>query len=149
MMGQLEHPDFELWEERKEWFEKELESKQHPMASYLLSDQATALLVEIQSCYCAGAFLAVIILSVSIIDAQLRETEAIDNKIGTAKLLDEYFTGKDINWLRKLRNKYVHVDMDNPALTIDDQYTNRKQMEDEARRAIQMVIYAFFQSPGT
>ena len=148
-MEQLEHPDFEIWEERKGWFENELENKQHPMASYLLSDQGTALLVELQSCYCAGTFLAVIILSVSIIDAQLRETEAVDNKIGTAKLLDEYFTGKDINWLRKLRNKYVHVDIDNPALTIDDQYTNRKRMESDARRAIQMVIHAFFQSPGT
>ena len=149
MMDQLEHPDFETWEERRGWFETELENKQHPLASYLLSDQATALLVELQSCYCAGAFLTVIILSVSIIDAQLRETEASDNKIGTAKLLDEFFTGKDINWLRKLRNKYVHVDIDNPALTIDDQYTNRKQMESDARQAIQMVIHAFFQSPGT
>lgn len=148
-MEQLEHPDFEIWEERKGWFENELKNKQHPMASYLLSDQGTALLVELQSCYCAGTFLAVIILSVSIIDAQLRETEAVDNKIGTAKLLEEYFTGKDINWLRKLRNKYVHIDIDNRALTIDDQYTNRKQMESDARRAIQMVIHAFFQSPGT
>lgn len=148
-MEQLEHPVFEIWEERKGWFENELENKQHPLASYLLSDQGTALLVELQSCYCAGTFLAVIILSVSIIDAQLRETEAVDNKIGTAKLLDEYFTGKDINWLRKLRNKYVHVDIDNPALTIDDQHTNRKNMESDARRAIQMVIHAFFQSPGT
>lgn len=148
-MEQLEHPDFEIWEERKGWFENELENKQHPMASYLVSDQGTALLVELQSCYCAGAFLAVIILSVSIIDAQLRETEAMDDKIGTAKLLNEYFTGKDINWLRKLRNKYVHVDIDKPTLTIDDQYSNRKQMQSDARHAIQMVIHAFFQSPGT
>lgn len=148
-MDQLEHPDFETWKERRGWFESELESKQHPMASYLLSDQATALLVELQRCYCAGVFLTVIILSVSVIDAQLRETEAVDNKIGTAKLLDEYFTGKDINWLRKLRNKYVHFNIDNPALTIDDQYANRKQMEIDARQAIRMVIHAFFQSPGT
>lgn len=148
-MEQLDHPDFEIWEERKGWFENELENKQRPMASYVLSDQGTALLVELQSCYCAGAFLAVIILSISIIDAQLRETEAVDKKIGTAKLLDEYFTGNDINLLRKLRNKYVHLDIDNPALTIDDQYTNRKQMESDAGRAIQMVIHAFFQSQGT
>ena len=148
-MEQIEYPDFEIWEGRKRWFEEELENKQHPLASYDVSDQATALLVELQSCYCVGAFLSVIILSVSIIDAQLRETKAVDSKIGTAKLLDEYFTGRDINWLRKLRNKYVHVDIDNPALKIDDQYTNRKQMESDAERAIQMVIHAFFQSPGT
>lgn len=148
-MEQLEHPYFEIWEERKGWFENELENKQHPMASYLVSDQATALLVEIQSCYCAGAFLSVVILSVSIIDAQLRETEAVDSKIGTAKLLNEYFTGTDINWLRQLRNKYVHLNIENPAVTIEDQYGNREEMESDARRAIQMVIHAFFQSPGT
>ncbi len=148
-MEHLDHPDAEIWEERKLWFEDELERHQHPMASYLISDHATVLIVELQCCYCAGAFITTIILSVSIIDAQLRETEALDNKIGTAKLLDEFFTGNDINWLRRLRNKYVHIDIDNPALTIDDQYTNRKQMETDARRAIQMVLHAFFQSPGT
>lgn len=148
-MEQLEHPDYKIWEQRKEWIEKELESKQHPMASYLISDQATALMVDLQSCYCVGAFLSVIILSVSIIDAQLRETEAGDNKIGTAKLLDDYFTGEDIYWLRRLRNQYVHIDINNPALSIDDQYANRNQMESDARRAIQIVIHSLFQSPGT
>jgi len=148
-MDQLECPNPDSWEERRAWFERELESKQHPMASYLVSDHATSLLVELQCCYCAGAYLAVIILSVSIIDAQLRETEAMDSRIGTAKLLDEYFTGQDINWLRKLRNKYVHVDIDDPALNIDAQYSDRKEMESNARKAIEMVIHAFFQSPGT
>ncbi len=148
-MDQLEHPNFELWQERRNWFENELENKQHPLASYLVSDQATALLVELQSCFCAGAFLSVVILSISIIDAQLRETEAVDNKIGTSKLLSHYFTGVDINWLRLLRNKYVHLELDNPAVTIDDQYGKREQMESDAKRAIQMVIHAFFQSPGT
>lgn len=148
-MEHLDHPNPNTWEKRKMWFENELESKQHPMTSYLLSDQATALLVDLQSCYCSGSFIAVIILSVSIIDAQLRETEAMDDKLGTAKLLDAYYTGKDINWLRKLRNQYVHLNVDNPALVIDDQYNNRKQMEVDAKRAIEMVIHAFFQSPGT
>lgn len=148
-MEHLEYPDNKIWEDRKEWFENQLESAQHPLASYLLSDCATALLMDLQCCYCSGAWITVIILSISIIDAQLRETEACDNKIGTAKLLNQYFRGGDIIWLRKLRNNYVHLDIDNPALTIDDQYINRKQMECDARRAIQMVIHAFFQSPGT
>lgn len=119
------------------------------MASYLVNDHATALLVELQCCYCAEAFITTLILAVSIIDTQLRGTEALENKIGTAKLLDDYFTGNDINWLRRLRNKYIHVDLENPALTIDDQYNNREQMGKDARLAIQMVIHAFFQSPGT
>ena len=148
-MKQIEYPDEKLWDKRKNWFEQELEKAQHPLASYFVSDQATALVVDLQSCYSAGAFLAVVILSVSIIDAQLRETESGNKKIGTALLLDQHFTGKDIHWLRKLRNKYVHLDIDNPALTIDDQYMKGEEMEKEAQHAINMVIHAFFQSPGT
>ena len=54
----------------------------------------TVLLVELQTCYCAGTFLAVIILSVSIIDAQLRETEAVDNKNRYGKTFRWIFYGK-------------------------------------------------------
>ena len=148
-MQQIDYPDKDIWNDRKLWFEAELNRYQHPLASYTVSDHATALLVELQCCYCAGAFITTLILAVSIIDAQLRETEALDNKIGTAPLLNKYFSGKDINWLRRLRNKYVHVDINNPALTIDLQYSQREEMEIDSKRAIQMVMHAFFQSPGT
>jgi len=148
-MDQLENPIAGLWKERKSWFENRLEEGQHPLASYQVSDQATALLIDLQSCFCAGAFLAVIILSVSVIDAQLRETEAMDAKIGTARLLNQYYTGEHIDWLRRLRNRYVHVNIDSPALSVDAQYDNREQMESDARKAIQIIIHSLFQSPGT
>ena len=86
-MDQLEIPEEELWNSRREWFENELESAQHPMASYLVCDHATALLVDLMSCFCAGAYLAVVILSISIIDAQLRDTGRGDRVTGTAELL--------------------------------------------------------------
>lgn len=105
--------------------------------------------MDLQACYCAGAWLSVIILSVSVIDAQLRETEALDNGIGTAKLLDSFYLGSDINWLRKLRNTYVHLDINKPALETNIQFGNREQMEFEATKAIKMTISALFQSPGT
>lgn len=147
-MDQIEYPTIDVWESRREWFENTLEGGQYPYASYIVNDHATALLVDLQSCYCAGAWLAVIILSISIIDAQLRD-EVGDNKMNTAILLKTYFTGKDIDWLRKLRNQYVHVNLDSPALSMDDHYTNRTVMQANAERAIGMVIHAFFQDPGT
>ncbi len=148
-MEHLEHPDNKVWEDRKEWFENELESAQHPLASYLVSDHATALLVDLQCCFCSGAWIAIIILSISIIDAQLRETEACDNKIGTAELLSKYFSGSNIDWLRKLRNRYVHLNIESPLLIMDDQYYKRNKMEEDARKAVKMVLHSFFQSPGT
>lgn len=119
----------------------------HPYASYLVDDHATALLVDLQCCYCAGAWLAGIVLSISIIDAQLRM--GTDRKTGTAKLLERYFTGPDITWLRRLRNAFVHVDIDRPGLSMDDQYLNRDQMMQDAQRAVRMVVHAFFQESGT
>jgi hypothetical protein len=146
-MELLEFPDRQTWEERNTWIENEIENS--VVGSHLVSDQATALFIELQACYNIGAWLTVIILSVSIIDAHLRETEAMDNKIGTAKLLNDYYEGEDINWLRKLRNKYVHLDIDNPALEMNMQYGDRTDFKNDATKAIQMVIKAFFQNPGT
>jgi len=147
-MELLDFPNKEIWEKRNKWVEVEIENS--IVGSYLMSDHAAALFLDLQACYCIGAWLSVVILSVSVIDAHLRETEALDDKIGTAMLLDKYYYGEeDINWLRRLRNKYVHVNIDNPALEMDMQYDNRTELEADATKAIKMVINAFFQSPGT
>jgi hypothetical protein len=147
-MELLEFPDKVTWVKRRDWIENEIETS--VAGSHMVSDHATALFIELQACYCIGAWLSVIVLSISIIDAHLRETEASDNKIGTAKLLDKFYKGPDdINWLRKLRNKYVHVDIDNPALEMNMQFGDRSEIEADATKAVKMIIGAFFQSPGT
>ncbi|MBP6310887.1 MAG: hypothetical protein KA408_01355 [Flavobacteriales bacterium] len=148
-MELFEFPQKTTWEKRNAWIENEIEQSMTG-GSYLVSDHSTALFADLQACYCIGAWISVIVLSISIIDSHLRETEALNVKVGTAKLLDDYYFGKDdINWLRKLRNRYVHVDIDNPALEMNHQYLNRKQLESDATRAVKMIIQAFFQSPGT
>ena len=148
-MELLDFPDKKTWENRNKWIEAEIEQSMTGY-SYCVSDHAIALFFELQACFCIGAWLSVIILSVSVIDAHLRETEASDDKIGTAKLFDLYYEGnEDINWLRKLRNKYVHIDLDNPVLDMNIQFDKRKELEADATVAIKMVINAFFQSSGT
>ncbi|HYX08520.1 MAG TPA: hypothetical protein VE912_17445 [Bacteroidales bacterium] len=148
-MELFDFPNKEIWQKRCDWIENEIESNMTG-GSYLVSDHATALFADLQASYCIGAWLLVIVLSVSIIDAHLRETEAINDKIETAKLLNDYYEGPfDINWLRRLRNKYVHVDVDNPALKMNHQYEKREEMEQDATKAVKMIIKAFFQSPGT
>jgi hypothetical protein len=146
-MELLNCPEKEIWDKRSSWIEDQIE--QSIKGSHEVSDHATALFMDLQACYCAGAWLSVIILSVSVIDAHLRETEATNTKLGTAKLLDSYYFGMDdINWLRRLRNGYVHI-ADKPVLELNIQYDKRPELESDATRAIKMVIAAFFQSPGT
>ena len=98
--------------------------------------------------YCAGAWISVIIMSVSVIDAHLRGVEAMDDKIGTAKLLNDYYTGDNINWLRKLRNSYVHFDTDNTVLDMNAHFEDQARMEEEATTAMRMTIKALFQNHG-
>ncbi len=144
----FEYPNREIWQKRRNWLDNELE-KAETGFSYLVSDHSTALFMDMQIAYCSGAWLSVVIMSVSVIDAHLRETEAMDDKIGTAKLLTEYYEGENIDWLRQLRNRYVHHNLDKPILEMNDWFINQEQLELNATKAIEMTIKALFQNPGT
>ncbi len=72
----------------------------------------------------------------------------MDYKIGTAKLLKDYYEGNDIDWLRKLRNSYVHLDDKGPLEELDSYYKSQKQLEKHATKAIKMIVSALFQNPG-
>lgn len=147
-MDLFDYPKRKTWQERREWIDKELEKAETGL-SYLLSDHSTALFMDMQIAYCSGAWISVVIMSVSVIDAHLRETEAMNTSIGTAKLLKELYEGEGIDWLRQLRNKYVHVNVDKPILEMNDWFDNQEQLEKDASIAMKMTISALFQNPGT
>ena len=145
-MDLIEPPNRDIWLQREAWIDKLLEDSE--AGSYLVSDHSTALFMDMRIAYCSGAWLSVVVMAVSVIDAHLRETEAMDNKIGTAKLLKEYYSGEDIDWLRILRNKYVHLDLEKPVLEMNHWFENQEEMQRNATKAMEMCIKAFFQSPG-
>lgn len=144
----FEQPSHEVWQQRRRLIDKELEEAETGF-SYSVSDHATALFMDMQIAYCAGAWLSVVVMAVSVIDAHLRETEANDNNIGTANLLASFYEGEDINWLRRLRNRYVHMNLNNLKLKMNAWFLSQSEMETDATRAIQMTIKALYQSPGT
>ena len=146
-MDLFDCPEKEIWTQRMDWIAKEIEDAEIGLV-YSVSDQATALFMDMQLAYCAGAWLSVIITSISVIDAHLRETEAMDETIGTARLLNEYYEGDDINWLRQLRNRYVHLNPDKPAFEMNAWFDNQDQFQQNATKAIKMTIKALFQNPG-
>jgi hypothetical protein len=104
-----------------------------------------------QRAYCAGAWISVVVMAVSSVDSHLRETEAGDNSIGTAILLKDFYEGErdEIEWLRKLRNRYVHHNLEKPLLEMNAWFDNQSQLEADATKAMRIVIKAFFQNPGT
>jgi len=144
MENLFECPKQEVWLQRDMFIDNEIESADR--GGHYASDHSIALFMDLRIAYCAGAWLSVIIMSISIIDSHLRETEADDNKIGTAKLLSDYYTGEDIDWLRKLRNKYVHHNLDKPIFEMNAWFNNQDQWEQDATKAVKMIIVALFQN---
>ncbi len=145
-MDFLEYPNKESWQKRRDWVDKELMDGER--GCHFLSDHAVALFLDMQVAYCSGAWISVIVMSVSVIDAHLRETEAMDNNIGTARLLSTYYEGEDIDWLRQLRNRYVHNNLDRPLFGMNDWFDSQVELEAKATKAIKMAINAVFQNPG-
>ena len=145
-MEHLEYPPRALWDARRDWFELQDEEFQG-MGGYVVSEQACALIAEVQAVFCAGAWIAVIILVMSVVDAQLRETEVPDFSGSTCQLLNMLNVNKDLQHLRKRRNALVHIDHANPAITVDQQWLCRKQLENEARNAVRLMFEAFYSNP--
>lgn len=146
-MDHLEHPDIKAWATRRLWFERE-EEEARGEGSYLVSEQACALIAELQSTFCAGAWAAVIILAAAIIDAQLRETEIPGFRGNSAQLINAVGGDRALHQLRRRRNALIHVNPDDLALTVDQQWAERDRLEEEAREAVTLMFRTFYMSPG-
>ncbi|PPD58397.1 hypothetical protein [Dehalogenimonas etheniformans] len=139
----LECPSEELWESRRQWFETLSESTAGE-AAYVVSEQACALIGEVQTAFCAGVWVAVVLLAMAVVDSQLRETELPDYKGNTKDLLSIVGANEALQGLRIRRNSFVHVDPKNPAITVDQQWNDRQKLENEAREAVKLMFEAFY-----
>ena len=71
--------------------------------SYFVSEQACALIGEVQMAFCAGAWLAVIVLAIAVVDSQLREfTPGFEGS--TKRLLMDAQVNPKLQQLRERRN---------------------------------------------
>ncbi|GAB6392642.1 MAG: hypothetical protein MdMp014T_2015 [Treponematales bacterium] len=161
MIDFLDIPEMHVWSEREVYFDNLFDIDKDGMVGYMVSEQACALMIDLRLSFCAGAWISVIILSLSIIDAQLREIELPDYildaqlrqvkspgyKVNTAELIRITGLEKDLDWIRKRRNKLIHLDVDNPEISVDDQWFNRDIFESDARKAIELVSKVLFLSP--
>lgn len=141
-------PTKELWDSRRSWIDTRIQESDVGLSN-LTSDHSTALFMDMQIAYCAGAWISVIIMSISVIDSQLREAETVEDSVGTAKLLRQSFVGEDIDWLRSVRNQYVHYHPGAPVFNMNDWFDMQSQYANDAKKAMEMTINALFQYPGT
>lgn len=127
-MEHLERPDELAWDERRLWFE-EREAAHAQGGARDLSEQACALMIDLQVAYCAGAWSAVVILAAAIVDAQ-----SLYSGFRSDGLTEERA------WLRSLRNRLLHEDRSDPVLTIEDQWTKRGDWQRRAKRAVEVAL---------
>lgn len=145
-MEYLELPTVETWNTRRSWFESQLLAFEE-RSSYMVSEQASALVGEVQACYCAGAWVAVLVIAFTVIDAQLLEVEAPGFKGNTKELLESQGLGPEYQALRLRRNRIVHLRPEQPAITVDLQWGSRAELKKEAENAVALMLSAIFSNP--
>lgn len=140
-------PTIEDWNARSEWCESQI-SPRAESASYIVSEQACALFCEAQTCYCAGAWVATLLLCYTALDAHLREVETGDYQTNGKKLFEQLGLDDRYQQLRKQRNRLVHIEEDNPYVTINDLWDKSDSLQAAAQEAVRLTSDVFFMSPG-
>jgi hypothetical protein len=134
----LELPSKEAWETRRQWFETLENSFVDERASYGVSEQACALVGEVQTAFCAGAWVTVLVMAIAVIESHIAE-------FGYSDLTDN----PTLHKLRKRRNSIVHFQEKNPGISVDQQWLNRPQLEAEAKEAVKLMFEVFYSDVGT
>lgn len=143
-MDHLDFPDETEWNQRREWFEELIHKHGNLATSTLNGNQATALIFEMQCCFCAGAWVAVIMLTISVIEANIDEMHELPNSARNVQQKIELLGLEGLNSLRLRRNKLVHFPKSgDPGITIDDQFDNRKSLQKEAEEAVLLMFQTF------
>lgn len=146
-MDQIEHPPEALWNSRRAWFE-DLFDIERRGGGYAVGEHSTGLLVDLQAAFCAGAFIATIVVACSVVDAHLREVELEGEFRGGFKAAFSGSTlAEELEWLRLRRNVLVHAKSGTPAISVDLHWTHREQHEQDARRAVEVLASALFEHP--
>jgi hypothetical protein len=112
-MEHLDRPSEEDWDERRLWFEEE-QARATAGGVGRLSEQGAALMVELQCCFCAGAWVASVLLAAAVVDAQA------------------LYSGFPADELTEDRSK--------PALTVEDHWTQRDLWRRHAKRAVRVAF---------
>jgi len=147
-LDQIDYPARSVWEPRQKFFDDIFDFEPRGGA-YVIGEQASGLLIDLQAIYCVGAFISVIIIACTVVDAHLREAE-LDPKFkgGIAKAFETSEYSVDLDWLRRRRNELVHFTDRRPLpISVDEQWSNRQTHEAEANRAIQLVANVLFENP--
>ena len=138
---QLDLPDEITWQARRDWFEDRQAHYSRGGVRRAYSEQAFALMIDLQAIFCAGAWAATVVLAAAIVESQARLS---GRRLG-ADVPD--IDRKELVWLHRLRNKLLHEDPQEPVLTVEDQWSRRDLWQGHARRAGEIAFATLYAPP--
>lgn len=137
-------PSVELWEQRRQRYDHLLSAAMNPGGS-TTCQHSGELKWELERCFCSGAWVACIILSEAVCEIHLSEEkkrgvqkDRILNELG---LLDEH------RWLKDRRNTLAHNRSEGRALSSHEYRRESEKLENEAVRAIRIVLTITLNNP--
>lgn len=165
-MTPIDPPSLRQWNERLRWFDDRLRRAggDRPLR---VDAQTEAILTELRRVFAAGAWVTALILAQTAIDSDIADqvgghdwdSEEMDVAVGDGRRvgnsggnigsgcggglhLNTVRFGRDYVWLREKRNGYVHNDDLLPAITARDLSIDSGRLEQEARKAIDLMADA-------
>lgn len=148
----IDIPSKELWNERQAFCRRQFDPDvrfEGKWAGFSTSEHATALLMDLETAFCAGAWLSVLIVSLSVVEAHQREVELPPSYPRSFKAVSESFDDQQMTeeteWLRKRRNELVHFG-GQAAVSVDDCWADER-LEQDARRAAVLVGKVLYDRP--
>jgi len=138
-------PPEAVWNSRREQFRR-LESMavgkgEHSQDAH---EQREPLVREMEHAYCAGAWVATILLAQSIVEITLA-FHGYQKHTDRENFLAKYGLAERAKWLRLHRNAIVHRDEDDPAVvTIEQILFDRNSLRDDAKKAVGLSLSVAF-----
>jgi hypothetical protein len=154
-MTPIDPPSHRQWTERLRWFDDRLR-RAGGDGPLQVDAQTEAILTELRRVFAAGAWVTALILAQTAIDSDVAdqvghddwEMEEADMAVGMGSAgggglhLNTVRFGRDYVWLRDKRNGYVHNDDRLPAITARELALDSGRLEQEARKAVDLMADA-------
>ena len=112
----------------------------------IFSSHALLIEIDVRRAYCAGAWISVIVLACTAVEAQARQVATQDYSVRMQVLFGE---DPDLQWLRAIRNEIIHAaEPGTPSLIwkVDgaDIGENHAALEPEATRAVEVMFKSVY-----
>lgn len=131
------------WNARREQFRR-MENMAFGRLGMDSHGQIDPLILELEHVYCAGAWVAVVVLAFAIVEVYMH-SRGLGKKPDWPGYLVKYRIADQAEWLRKRRNALMHMQSArSPSLTIHAQFNTREELYRDAKKAVSTALRIAF-----